>query len=78
MNKVRRRSGQGSSLGSIVKEVGNFGKDFVLDTAGELLDLGLGTLTGLGTFGIHTHKVGEFNPRQRRTSVHSRGRRRNY
>lgn len=78
MNRERKRTGQGSGLGSIVKEVGDFGKDFVLDTAGELLDLGLGTLVGLGTFGLHTHKTGEFNPRRRATSVQSRGRRRNY
>jgi len=77
MNKDRRK-GQGSSMGSIARDIGDFGKDFVLDTAGELLDLGLGTLVGLGTFGLHTHKAGEFNPRRRATSVQSRRRRSNY
>jgi len=65
-------------MGSIAKDIGDFGKDFVLDTAGELLDLGLGTLVGLGTFGLHTHKAGEFNPRRRRAPVQSRDHRRRY
>jgi len=78
MNRGRKRVEKGSGLGSIAREVGDFGKDFVLDTAGELLDLGLGTLVGLGTFGLYTHKLGDFNPRRRATSVQLRGRRRNY
>lgn len=64
MNKRRKKE---SSLHYIAKGMAVFGRDLALDTAGELLDLGMGALVGLGTLGSFTPPVGEANPRRRGT-----------
>lgn len=58
----------------IAREVGVFAKDLALDAAGELLDLGLCTLAGVSTLGLHRPAYGEFN--FRRKSVAKPGRHR--
>ena len=72
--KSKRQRGNGSH---IAKKAGIFGRDLALDAAGELLDLGVGTLAGLGTFGFYSPQPGEFNPRRSSTAgIRSRNTRR--
>ena len=74
MKKARTKPRRGNSL-QITKQIGIFGKDLALDTAGELLDLGVGTLTGLSTLGFYTSQPGEFNPRRRNAPTQQGARR---
>jgi len=72
MGKPRRGNGS-----HIAKQAVIFSRDLALDTAGELFDLGVGTLASLGTFGFYTPQPGEFNPRRgSNTGIQSRNTRR--
>ncbi|MBI4295201.1 MAG: hypothetical protein HY669_03440 [Chloroflexi bacterium] len=66
---MRRDRKKESSLRYVARGVGTFGKDMALDAGGELLDLCIGTLAGLGTFGVAEIELGEFNPRDKEMSA---------
>jgi hypothetical protein len=64
---------KGENMPGMAKRAALFSKDIALDAAGELLDLGVGTLVGLGTLGTCITEPGEFNPRRKNGYIKHRG-----